>query len=84
MSEEAAVNIELLVHLPCSLPQVNAEMIKKQVEVVGAESLFHRLDKSLKDLRTEPLFIREQWNLYSWRHSSLRNISLTVCWESTL
>jgi hypothetical protein len=42
---------------------VNAEMIKKQVEVVGAEPFFVRLHKSLKDLKIEPLFITEQWNL---------------------
>jgi hypothetical protein len=42
---------------------VNAEMTKEQVEVVGAEPFFDRLHKSLKDLKTEPLFIREQWNL---------------------
>ena len=44
MSEMAADNLELLSNLPCFLRPVNEDMMKKQIDVVGAESLFHRLD----------------------------------------
>jgi hypothetical protein len=67
MPEEAAENLELLTFLPFFSQQVNEEMIKKQIDVVGAASLFYRIDQSFKDLKIEPLFIREQWDLYWWR-----------------
>ena len=64
MSEEAAKNLGLLTHLPCHiLLQVNEEMEEKQIDLVGTAALYHRLDQSLRDLRIDPLFIREQWAL---------------------
>ena len=78
MSEMAADNLELLSNLSCFLPPANEDMIKKQIYVVGAEPLFDRLDESLEELRIEPLFVREQWDLYNGGSSFLRNISLKV------
>ena len=78
MSEKAADNLELLSNLSCFLPSANEDMIKKQIYVVGAEPLFDRLDESLEELRIEPLFVREQWDLYNGGSSFLRNISLKV------
>ena len=46
MPEEAADNLELLTFLPFFSQQVNEEMVKKQIDVVGADSLFYRLDKA--------------------------------------
>ena len=64
MSEEAALNLELLTQQPCPiLLQVNDEMEEKQIDIVGTAALYHRLDQSLRDLRIDPLFIREQWAL---------------------
>jgi len=66
--EEAALNLELLGHLPCSKRMhENEEIVKQQVDVVGTASLYHRLEQSLKDMKVEPLFIKEQWDLYTWR-----------------
>ena len=69
MCEEAAViNLDLLSDLPCSmLLQENEEIVKQQIDVVGTAALFNRLDQSLKDMKIEPLFIKEQWDLYTWR-----------------
>ena len=41
----------------------------KQIEIVGSERIYSRVNNCLKDQVFEPLFAREQFKLYAWREA---------------
>ena len=50
------VNFELLTLLPFPYGErINADIVKKQVDVVGGSNLFYKLDGSFNDMKIEPL-----------------------------
>ena len=43
-------------------------IMQKQLEIVeGSEQFYGRIDLSLREGRIEPFFVKEQWDLFSWR-----------------
>jgi hypothetical protein len=63
-----SIHLELLSLLPFPYgEQIDADIVKKQVDVVGGSNLFYKLDRSFKEMKIEPLFVKEQWDLFNWR-----------------
>jgi len=76
-------NLEMLALLPFN-ERLEGNIVKEQVELVGGANLFYRLNQSFKDMKVEPLFIREQWELYSWRKTFFQKHFPDSFWGTNL